>query len=144
MKTENQPHNKLLIKNENIQGVTSNGSRVFGLAYLKLQFRSLYIEHSAVVVNKITDKLILENDFFVQYQCDILNSDCVIVFGKTSVPYKLLCATINLICPSSAKRALKLSRIRRQFSKDCSTLTGTTIQIKPCYLSRATQSSCSR
>ena len=73
--------------------------RVFGLAYLKLEFGSLHIEHPVVVVDKIAHKFILGNDFLIQYQCDILNSDGVIVFGKKSVPYTLFRSTINLNCP---------------------------------------------
>ena len=94
-----QPHNKLLIEQEKFQGVTRDGLRVFGLAYLKLEFGSLHIEHPVVVVDKIAHKFILGNDFLIQYQCDILNSDGVIVFVKKSVPYTLFRSTINLICP---------------------------------------------
>ena len=35
----------------------------------------------------------------MQYRCDILNLDGVIVFGNKSVPYTLFRSTINLICP---------------------------------------------
>ena len=73
--------------------------RVFGLAHLKLQFKSLHIEHTVVVVDKIAHKFKLGNYFPVQYQCDILNSNSVIVFGRKSVPYKLFRSTLNLICP---------------------------------------------
>ena len=94
-----QTQNKLLIQEEEFQGVTRDGLRVFGLAYLKLEFGSLHIEHPVVIVDKITHKFILGNDFLIQYQCNILNSDGVIVFGKKSVPYTLFRPTINLICP---------------------------------------------
>ena len=94
-----QPHNKLLINQEKFQGVTRDGLRVLGLTHLKLQFGSLNIEHPVVVVNKIAHKFILGNDFLVQYNCDILNSDGVIVFGQNSISYTLFRSTINLICP---------------------------------------------
>ena len=93
------PQNKLLIEEEKFQGVTRDGLRVFGLAYLKLQFGSMHIEHPVVVVDKIAHKFILGNDFLVQHKCDILNSDGSIVFGNKSVPYTLFRSTINLICP---------------------------------------------
>ena len=94
-----QPNNKLLIEDKKFKGVTRDGLRVFGHAHLKLQFGSLHIEHPLVVVDKIAHKFILGNDYLVQYQCDILNSDGVIVLGKKSVPYTVLRSTINLICP---------------------------------------------
>ena len=72
--------------------------RVLGFAHRKLQFGSLRIEPPVVVVDKIAHKFILGNDFFVQYQYDILNSDNVVVLGKKSVPYTLFRLTINLIC----------------------------------------------
>ena len=72
--------------------------RFFGLAYLKQQFGSLQIKHPVVVVDKIAHKFILDNDFFVQYQCDILNSDNVIVFEKKWMPYTHFCLIITLIC----------------------------------------------
>ena len=93
-----QPHNKLLIELEKFQGITRDGLRAFGLAHLKLQFGSLNIEHPVVVVDKIAHMFILGNDFLVQYKCDILNSDGVIVFGNKSIPYTLFRSTINLIC----------------------------------------------
>ena len=91
--------NKLLIEEEQFQGVTRDGLRVFGLAHLKLEFGSLHIEHPVFVVNKIAHKFILGNDFLVAYRCDILNSDGTIVFGGKPVPYTLFRSTINFICP---------------------------------------------
>ena len=84
-----QPHNKL-IKQEMFQGVTRDGLRVFNLAHHKLQFGRLNIEHP-VVVDKSANKFILGNDFLVQYKCDILKSDSVIVLGNNSIPYTLFC-----------------------------------------------------
>ena len=81
-----QPHNKLLIEEENVQGVTHDGLRVVGLVHLKLEFGSLHIEHPVVVVDKIAHKFILDNDFLVAHRCDILNSDGTIVFGCKPVP----------------------------------------------------------
>ena len=94
-----QPHNKLLIEQEKFQGVTRDGLRVFGLAHLELQLGSLNIGHPVVVGDKIAHRFKLGNDSFVQYRCDIFNSDGIMVFGNKSVPYTLFCSTINLICP---------------------------------------------
>ena len=98
-----QPHNKLLIEDEKFQGVTWDGLRVFGLVNLKLEFKSQQIENPVVVVDKITLKFILGNDFLVAHQCNILNSDGTIVFGSKPVPYTLFCSAINLICPVICK-----------------------------------------
>ena len=86
MGTSSATHNKLLIEQEKFQKVTRDGLRVFGLAHLKLQFESSNLEHP-VVVDNIVHKIVLGNDFLVQYKCDILNSDGVIVFGNKSIPY---------------------------------------------------------
>ena len=82
--------------------------KVFGRVHLKLQFGSLIIEHPVVVVDKIAHKFILGNDFFVQYKCDILNSDGAIVFGNKSIPYTLFRSTINLICPVICQSRTKI------------------------------------
>ena len=63
-----QQQNKLLIEEENFQGVTRDNLRVFGLAHLKQEFGSLHREHPVVVVDKIAHKFILGNDFLVQYR----------------------------------------------------------------------------
>ena len=94
-----QPKNKLLTEEEQFQGVTRNGLRVFSLAHLQLEFGSLHIEHPVVVVDKIAHMFILSNDLLIAHRCDILNSDCTIVFGCKSVPYTLFRSAINLICP---------------------------------------------
>ena len=73
--------------------------KVFNLVNLKLEFKSLHTLHPIVVVDKITHKFILGNDFLVAHRCDILNSDGTIVFGCKAVPYTLFRSTINLICP---------------------------------------------
>ena len=75
-----RPHNKLLIEEEKLQGVTRDGLRV-ALAYLKLMFGSLHLELPVVFIDKIAHKFILGNKFLVQYRCDILISDGTIVFG---------------------------------------------------------------
>ena len=93
-----QPNNKLFIEEEKIQGVTQNGFRIFGHAHFKLKFECLQSDLPVVGVDKIAHKLLLGNDSLIQYQCGLLNSDGVIVFGKKSVPYTLFRSTINLIC----------------------------------------------
>ena len=72
---------------------------VFELAHLTMEFGSLHIEHLVVVVDIIAHKFILGKTFLVQYQCDILNSNFVVVFSNKSVPYTLFSSIMNLICP---------------------------------------------
>lgn len=88
--------------------------KVFGLAYLKLELRSLSVEHPVVVLDKIAHKFILGNGFFVLYHSDIINSDGCIIFGWKSVPYKLFRSTINLICPVVCNRAHRSGKTKKQ------------------------------
>ena len=48
---------------------------------------------------KLNINLFLGNNFSTKYDCDVLNSSKVIVFGRECVPYTLFRSTVNFIGP---------------------------------------------
>ena len=83
---------------EDFQGVTRDGLRILGLTKLEISVGSLCVKHPVLIADEKAHKFILENDFFTEHKCDILNSQKVIQFGKERVPYTLFRSIVNSIC----------------------------------------------
>ena len=80
--------------------MTHDGLKIVEVTHLTLHFGKLHVKHPVLIVNKIAHKLILGNDFLIQYKCDLLNSAKACVFGGEQVPYTLFRSTVKLNLPS--------------------------------------------
>lgn len=85
-------------RKKQFQGVTNDSLKVLGLTFLRLQFCALDVKHHVEIGDKINNKFILENDFFVPLQSDILNSSASIIFNGFNVSYTNFLSAVNLIC----------------------------------------------
>ena len=94
---------------EDVQGVTRDGLRIFGLTSLKLKFGGIVVTHPVLIADAIAHKFIFGNDFLTDYKCVIINSEGSILFGDQRVPFTLFISTVNLICPVNSTSATTIS-----------------------------------
>lgn len=120
-----QPHNNCLIK-QYVLIIYSRWLVNLRPRTSKAAIYKLNIEHIALVVDKIAHKFVFNNNFIIQYKCDILNSDKVIVLWNKSMPYTLCCSTINLIVLSLFNRSRRLGWKKKRSTPDCSIRNKTT------------------
>ena len=96
LRNANEPVHK---EEENFQGVTHDGLKILGITNLNLKFGAQQVKHPVLIAKQFVHEFILGNDFLTKFDCDILNSSKIILFGGQCMPYTLFRSTVNSICP---------------------------------------------
>ena len=84
---------------ENFKGLKHDGLHILGITNSNLKFGALQVKHPVLFAKESAHQFILGNDFLTKFDCNVLNSSKVIVFGGECVQYTLFCCTVNSICP---------------------------------------------
>ena len=80
------------VKNEpeDFHNVTRDGLRILGLTKHEMSVGFLRVTQPILIAAEIAHKFILENDFYTEYKCNILNSQKV--FCSEMIAYHTLCS----------------------------------------------------